>query len=430
MNQIVIPTRLQRKVVQAAHHMGHLGMTKTKQMLREKYWFPTMNSMVEQIVGQCFECQVTTKKYQQEPVKPTAIPEKPWDVIALDFGGPYPDGHYNLVAIDKRTRYPEVEQVSSTTCSQTKEKLKVMFATHGTPREVESDNGPPFQSKEFADFAETEGFHHHRVTPGHARANGEAESFMKLLNKTEKIAHLQGQDSSNAIQEMLTGFRSTPHPATGATPYEAMMNRSVRTKLDHQNRATNSPNGEDIAINRKDEEYKDKMVRNSHKRNTREHNFTVGDHVLLKQKANKWSTAYETAFYTVTRVDGSSIAAKRIKDGREVYRDASQYKLVNSLVLGKEHEEFVEHEEIIQDDERENLMRNTEEETRQTTTGSTTNMVETNQESIQDIEPNVQARETRNTTEIDVAQVGKQQPKLRPRRNRRRPAYLSDYVTY
>ena len=74
------------------------------------------------------------------------------------------------------------------------------------------------------------------------------------------------------------------------------------------------------------------------------------DHVLLKQKANKWSTAYETAFYTVTRVDGLSITAKRIKDGQEVYRDASQYKLVNSLVLGKDYEESVEHEEIIQDD--------------------------------------------------------------------------------
>ena len=221
--------------------MGHLGMTKTKQMLREKYWFPTENSMVEQIVGQCFECQVTTKKYQQEPVKPTAIPKKPWDMITLDFGGPYPNGHYNLVAIDKRTRYPEVTQVSSTTCSQTKEKLKVMFGIHGTPWEIESDNGLPFQSEEFANFAKTEGFHHHRVTPGHARANGEAESFMKLLNKTEKIAHLQGRNSSNAIQEMLMGFQSTP--------YEAMMNRSVRTKLDYQNRETNSSNGEDIAIN-------------------------------------------------------------------------------------------------------------------------------------------------------------------------------------
>ena len=147
LNQIVIPTRLQRKIVRAAHHLGHLGMTKTKQMLREKYWFPTMNTIVEQVVGQCFECQVTTKQHQQEPVKPTVIPEKPWDVIAVDFGGPYPDGHYNLVAIDKRTRYPEVARVNSTSAQSTKEKLKAMFATYGTPRRPESDNGPPFQSK-------------------------------------------------------------------------------------------------------------------------------------------------------------------------------------------------------------------------------------------------------------------------------------------
>ncbi|KAJ7377492.1 Tetratricopeptide repeat protein 38 [Desmophyllum pertusum] len=44
---------------------------------------------------------------------------------------------------------------------------------------------------------------------------------MKLLNKTEQIAHLQGGNGNVAIQEMLTGYRSTPHPATGATPYEA-----------------------------------------------------------------------------------------------------------------------------------------------------------------------------------------------------------------
>ena len=94
---------------------------------------------------------------------------------------------------------------------------------------------------------------------------------MKLLNKTEKIAHLHGQNSNIAIQEMLTGFRSTPHPATGATPYEAMMNRPIRTKLDHQTRVTISSNSKDTTINRKDEVYKDEelyMIYNSHKRNT------------------------------------------------------------------------------------------------------------------------------------------------------------------
>ena len=151
-----------------------------------------MNNMVEQIIRQCYECQVTTKQHRQESIKVTDIPKKPWDVISVDFSGPYPDGRYNLVAIDKRTRYPEVMKTHLTAFQPTMEKLKTMFATHGTPRQLQSDNGPPFNSREFAEFAKTEGFHHHRVTPEHARANGEAESFMKLLNKTEQIARLNG----------------------------------------------------------------------------------------------------------------------------------------------------------------------------------------------------------------------------------------------
>ena len=114
LNQIIVPAKLQRSVIKAAHNLGHLGMTKTKQMLRQKYWFPEMNTMVEQIIGQCHECQVTTKEHRKEPLKMTEIPEKPWQVVSVDFGGPYPDGHYNLVIMDKRSRYPEVEVVYST----------------------------------------------------------------------------------------------------------------------------------------------------------------------------------------------------------------------------------------------------------------------------------------------------------------------------
>ena len=45
-------------------------------------------------------------------------------MVSVDFGGPFPDGHYNLLVIDKRTRYPEVEIVYPTAVKPTKEKLK------------------------------------------------------------------------------------------------------------------------------------------------------------------------------------------------------------------------------------------------------------------------------------------------------------------
>ena len=63
--QIVLPPALQRRVVKLGHSLGHLGKTKTKQMLREKYWFPLMNSMIDTALDQCYECQVVTKRQRR-----------------------------------------------------------------------------------------------------------------------------------------------------------------------------------------------------------------------------------------------------------------------------------------------------------------------------------------------------------------------------
>ena len=146
--------------------------------------------MIDTAIDQCYECQVTTKGDREEPIKVTSIPSRPRDTVSIDHGGLYPEGHYNLVLIDKRTRYPVVESVPSTDLQNNKKRLKHIFATYGTPRKIESDNGTPFNSKGFNEFAKQEGFQHHRVTALHPRANGEVERFMQTLNKTEQIANL------------------------------------------------------------------------------------------------------------------------------------------------------------------------------------------------------------------------------------------------
>ena len=46
-HRTVLPPTLHRKVVKLGRSLGHLGKTKTKQMLKEKYWFPLMNSMID-----------------------------------------------------------------------------------------------------------------------------------------------------------------------------------------------------------------------------------------------------------------------------------------------------------------------------------------------------------------------------------------------
>ena len=335
LGQIVLPKTLQRKATKAAHSLGHLGVTKTKQMMREKYWFPDLNRMVESIAGQCFECHVTAKQNRPEPVKVQPIPEEPWHTLAIDFGGPYADGHYNFVIVDKRTRYPEVERVFSTNSKSTTKKLLKVMSTHGIPKVIESDNGPPFTSAEFKQFTEEYGIKHHRITPLHPRANGEAESFMRLLNKTEQIANLTGEDSEKAIAHMLMGYRSTPHPATQISPYKALMQRDVRTKMDHENTIAKDiveSSKKESTLDQKDMEYKLKMKQYADKHSLERH-FVRGDYVLVRQsKKHKLSTAYEPAFYVIVGVQGSSIRARRIQDNKEIFRDASHFKLANTVV--------------------------------------------------------------------------------------------------
>ena len=89
--RILLPPALQMRVAKLRPSLGHLGNTKTKQMLREKYWFPLMKSMIDTAVNQCYGCQVATKTGREEPTKVTSIPNRPWDTVSIDHGGPYPE---------------------------------------------------------------------------------------------------------------------------------------------------------------------------------------------------------------------------------------------------------------------------------------------------------------------------------------------------
>ena len=66
--------------------------------------------MTERIVETCYECQITTKQRRQKPVKMTEIPEKTWEVVSVDFWGPYPDGHYNLVVLTRELDIQRLRQ--------------------------------------------------------------------------------------------------------------------------------------------------------------------------------------------------------------------------------------------------------------------------------------------------------------------------------
>ena len=158
---------------------------------------------------------------------------------------------------------------------------------------------------------------------------------MRMLNKTEQIVNLENKDKIErriSIIEMLTAYRTTPHPATGIETFTAMESREIKIKVDYikSNRTEIEKKEIDEIIKSNDEIYKNKV--NANKR-SKEREFIAGDHELVKQlNRNKWSPQYEPTFYIVIEMKGSRVRAWRIYDGREIIRDISQFKVANQLM--------------------------------------------------------------------------------------------------
>ena len=112
--RIVMPQTLRKRVVNLAHK-GHQGVVKTKERLRTKVWWPGMDRDAEKLCAECYGCQLVTKYVLPSPVKPTHMPQRPWEDLALDILGPLPSGENLLVLVDYQSRWIEVEVVRATT---------------------------------------------------------------------------------------------------------------------------------------------------------------------------------------------------------------------------------------------------------------------------------------------------------------------------
>ncbi|XP_033111270.1 uncharacterized protein K02A2.6-like [Anneissia japonica] len=173
-------------------HEGHLEIIGTKQNLRTKMWGPRVEKDVEKFVKTCHGSQITARANAPEPIRNTTLAMGPWQDLAY-FLGPFPSGESVLVVMDYYNRYYEYAIMKSTTAEKTVAAMREMFARHGLPVTLYSDNGPQFISQTFSEFMEKMGVRHHRVTPKWPQANGEVERQNQSLGKRIKLPMPKGK---------------------------------------------------------------------------------------------------------------------------------------------------------------------------------------------------------------------------------------------
>ena len=98
--------------------------------------------------------------------------------------------------------------------------MKSIFARHGVPESILSDNGPQYASAVFADFAKEYGFTHMTSSPRYPQGNGAAERAVRTVKGL--------LEKSDDPYLALMSYHSTPLE-NGYSPAELLMGRKMRT---------------------------------------------------------------------------------------------------------------------------------------------------------------------------------------------------------
>ena len=122
--------------------------------------------------------------------------------------------------------------MSITTTNVTIEVLRKIFAVHGLPKQLVSDNGPQFTSDDFAVFMRENGVQHIRTAPYHPASNGLAERFVQSVKMALKASERDGRSLNQRLCEFLLTYRNTPHATTGVSPASLLLQQELCTHLD------------------------------------------------------------------------------------------------------------------------------------------------------------------------------------------------------
>ena len=210
-------------------HSAHSGVAHTKAYARCYVWWPHLDADIESMTRGCQSCQENQRTPPHVPMNPWQWSTRPWERIHIDHLGPFM-GHTMLLVIDSHSKWIEVFRVSSTSSAATIAKLRTLFAVHGLPHTLVSDNGTGFTSSEFEEFLSKNGVKHVFSPPHHPSSNGLAERAVQTVKNGLKKQ--RSGDIQCKIDRFLFKYRSTPQSTTGHSPAELLLGRRPRHRLD------------------------------------------------------------------------------------------------------------------------------------------------------------------------------------------------------
>ena len=239
LRQVVVPSCFRNQILQAAHDlMGHQSTDRVQQLCKLRVYWPGISNDIDSYIKACETCQIS----KMPAVKPrtglgSVQASRPLEIVAMDFTtlDMASNGTENvLVLTDVFTKYtvavPTRDQRATTTATAI---VKEWINKYGAMERLHSDQGRNFESAVVKELCATYGILKSHTTPRHPEGNGQCERFNRTLhNLLQTLSQEEKLRWPKHIQGLVYCYNTTPHAATGYSPYYLLFGRHPHLLID------------------------------------------------------------------------------------------------------------------------------------------------------------------------------------------------------
>ena len=301
--RLIIPAELQEEYLSCLHE-GHLSASKVQENAKQHMYWTGIDADIEDYTKRCQEC-IKRSQVAKEPLQPHDIPEGPWRKLGIDYFTF--DGNSYVLICDFFSKFPFLYRAKTSFWSL-RDRLIDLFSIEGYPDEIVSDNGPPFQSKEFAKFLSGLGIKHTTSSPGYPRSNGFIERHIQTVKNM-----LSKSSNTRSFQEVLADLRTTRIGTGLPSPAEILHGRNLTT------RAQAEIDIKAIRSVLQERQLKMTLDHDSSRRAKKARPLVVGERCHVLGPGNKWIDAFITGITDSGRSYETQVEAT----GKQLMRNRS-----------------------------------------------------------------------------------------------------------
>ena len=238
--RLFIPKHLRNFVVQQYHDQnGHMGVQKTFDSIRQKYYWPNLFKEINKYVNECTICQTRSLQKIRQPLQETDIPSYPMAKLGLDLSGPYPTlmsgNKYIIAFVDWYSGWPEAFAVPDKTAETVADLIiDQIFPRFGSCLQLVSDNGTENINKIVRETLERLKIDHVMTSVYHPQSYAKVERFHRSLHDilAKKVAD-NPQTLDLNLNQALAAIRFNVSESSKFSPFYLLYNRDVVLPVDN-----------------------------------------------------------------------------------------------------------------------------------------------------------------------------------------------------